>query len=313
MNLVAPPAASVAASPSSSPETLRTVAWLDGVLGRSGETSVALDLPLLFRDEPRTIRRTHYDAAGDPVAHAAARLQRCVPRRRPGGPPPRDVVVAFVGAVAVDPRVRRRGLGRRALNDVVSAAALRGAELAVLWSENDPFYVAAGFSPAGTETVFAARRRAFRVETRRRVRPYRPGDFEALVRLHDLAPARVVRDRATWRTLLAVPRTSTYVLEREGEAVAYGVVGRGADLAGTLHEWGGSEADLPALVGGVLARRREQEIYVLAPRFAEQARTLFALRGAEIATGPLCMAKPLLPGVGLDVVDDLWFTGFDSM
>jgi GNAT superfamily N-acetyltransferase len=298
-------------APSAAPEVL--VPWLDRLLDRTTRTSVGNDLPLFFVDDPRTLRRVMVDAAGRPVAHAAARLQRCAPRPAPDRPPRRDLSVAFVGAVAVDPAARRRGLGRRVVEDVLGAAALRGADLAVLWSEADDFYRSMGFVHAGAEYVFCARRRAFPPPAVGRVRPYRAEDLPSLMDLHEAAPALVRRDERTWRTLLGIPGASAYVLERRGAVAAYGVVGRAADLAGTLHEWGVRDADLPALVGGIMALRRAAELFVLAPGWSSEARALFNLRGAETASGPLCMAKPLRPGVDVRVVDDLWFTGLDSM
>ena len=295
------------------PEITTLIPWLDRLFDRTKSTSVAKDLPLLFRDDPRIIRRVVADARGRPLAHAAARLQRCVPRPAPGAPPRRDLVVAFVGAVATDPSARRRGLGRRVVEETTGAAALRGADLAVLWSEADAFYESLGFKPAGSEHVFCATRRAFPPPVTGRVRAFRASDLPAVVALHEAAPARVRRDETAWRILLAIPGASTYVLERGETVVAYGVVGRAADLAGTLHEWGVREADLPALVGGIMALRRSAELFVLAPGFAEEARSLFNLRGAETGGGPLCMAKSLRTGVDVRVLEDLWFTGLDSM
>ncbi len=295
------------------PDLAIIVPWLDRIFDRTSATSVLKDLPFLFQDDPRTIRRVVMDGSGRPLAHAAARLQRCVPRPVPGHPPRRDLLIAFVGAVATDPAARNRGLGRRVVEETTRAAALRGADLAVLWSEADAFYESMGFRPAGSEHVFCAVRSNFPPPSGGRVRAFRSADLPRVIALHESAPSKVRRDRAAWDTLLRIPGASTYVLEQRSSVVAYGVVGRAADLAGTLHEWGVRSADLPALVGGVMALRRSGELFVLAPGFAEEARSLFQLRGAETGSGPLCMAKPLRESADLRILDDLWFTGLDSM
>src|SRR5436190_5704418 len=80
----------------------RLVSWLDSVLRANAEVSVGDDLPLLFEDCDAVARRLLV-ADGEPAAHAAART---LDVRTPGG----IVRVGIIGAVATDPKQRRRGL-----------------------------------------------------------------------------------------------------------------------------------------------------------------------------------------------------------
>jgi GNAT superfamily N-acetyltransferase len=288
-------------------------AFLDATLHPGAPVRVVEDLPLLFRDDPRAFRRVLLDDADRAVAHVGGYMHDVVVRPQRGVGTPQKRRVAVLAAVAVHPRHRRKGLATRTLSAALDEAALRGAHAAALWSEADALYVAAGFERRGTEVVLVADLDRFAPPTFGEVRPFRTGDLDAVVALHDAEPARTLRDRATWEILLAVPRTSTYVLERGGRVLAYGVVGRGADLDRTLHEWGGEERLLPDLCGGVLVLRGDDELYVLAPPWKRRARDLFTARGAAVSEGPLCMLKALPATRDADPAEGLWLTGLDSM
>lgn len=293
------------------------VPFLDAILRPDGAASVRDDLPLLFGDDPRAFRRALRDPDGRTVAHAAAYLHDVRLRPPVVGAPSPERRIAVVAAVATHPKRRRRGLASRVVEALLADAALRGADAAVLWSEADALYRRLGFAPFGVERVLVADPSRFPPPERGRVRPARPEDLDAMRALHDAEPARALKDRRTWEILLATPRTDAYVLERDAATLAFGVVGRGADLARTLHTWGGEERLLPDLCGGVLALRGEDELYVLAPSWRRRARDLFLAREAPVRDGPLCMLKPL---VGVDGAprraipeDAFWLTGLDSM
>ncbi|HYC77116.1 MAG TPA: GNAT family N-acetyltransferase [Planctomycetota bacterium] len=289
--------------------------WLDGLLRRGSGVSIVEDSPLLFdAGDPRVLRCTLRDDAGRPSAHAAARLLEWEVRETPSGgaprPAPRRLTIAVVGAVASEPRLRGRGFATRAVSEVIEAAHARGAHVAVLWSEADALYARLGFAHAGSETTLVATADRISRPALGAVRPFRADDLDAVARLHDAEPRRIVRDRATWRRLLAVPRLAAYVLERDGAVHAFGVVGRGADLGGCLHTVGGDEHMLVDLAGGILALRDAEELFVLLPPWKRRARAAFLLRGCLAQEGPACMARALRPGVD---PAGLWFSGLDSM
>ena len=73
----------------------RLVGWLDSVLREGSNVSVGADLPLLFEESDRVVRRLLV-VEGAPAAHAAA---RCLDVVLPSG----TVRAAIIGTVATDP------------------------------------------------------------------------------------------------------------------------------------------------------------------------------------------------------------------
>jgi N-acetylglutamate synthase-like GNAT family acetyltransferase len=263
----------------------RLVTWLDSLLRKDSDISVAEDLPLLFEKSEQVSRRLII-AGGRPAAHAAARL---IDVECAGG----VVRAAVIGAVATDPKHRRRGLGSRVIATLLDDLAARGVALAILWADVPKFYEGLGFALAGRETIFICPRQAWHAPRRTTTRLATDADLRAIRILHEHEACRVRRDEATWRKLLALPKTDFYVIEREGRVIAYGVVGKGHDLAGCLHEWGGEEVLLPVLVGGVFSLRTERELYVMSPPWKRQAARAMGFHHAIAHAGPLAMLRAL--------------------
>jgi GNAT superfamily N-acetyltransferase len=263
----------------------RLVAWLDSVLREGSEISVADDSPFLLDDSPR-VARSLLMVDGRPAAHAAAYE---ITIDLPSGP----LRAAIVGAVATDPEFRRRGFGSRVMEQVVETLAAREVPLAILWADVPRFYRQLGFVLAGRETIFICQSSSWHGPRRVRVRAAGERDLPAIVELHGRERCKVRRDEATWATLFALPRTDFYVLEREHDVLAYGVVGRGHDLRGCLHEWGGNELLLPTLVSGVAAIRDERELYVMSPPWKRQAARAMAYHRTARNSGALGMLRVL--------------------
>lgn len=280
----------------------RLTSWLDSVLRKESDISVAADLPLLFEESEQVSRRVIL-ARGKPAAHAAARL---IDVETPRG----TVRAAVIGAVATDPRHRRKGLGSQVIEALAGDVKERGATLAILWADVPKFYEGLGFTLAGRETVFICQRQTSHSPRRTPVRPATEADLPAIRALHEREDCRVRRDEATWKKLMALPRTDFYVVEMQGRIVAYGVVGKGHDLGGCLHEWGGEEILLPVLVSTVFTLRKEDELYVMSASWKRQAARAMGFHGAKAHTGPLAMLRvldkdALLRSLGLEETAEL--------
>jgi GNAT superfamily N-acetyltransferase len=263
----------------------RLVSWLDSVLRKESEISVKDDLPLLLEKSDRVSRRLAI-AKGRPAAHAAARM---IEVETPRG----TLDAAVIGAVATDPQHRRQGLGSRVIESLLEDLAAKGTALAVLWANLPKFYEGLGFALAGREAVFVCPRATWHVPRRTVARPATPADLPGIRALHERELCRVRRDEATWRTLAGLPKTDFYVVEREDRIIAYGVVGKGHDLEGCLHEWGGEEILLPVLVSGIFDLRPDRELYAMSPTWKRQAVRAMGFHGAIANPGALAMLRVL--------------------
>jgi hypothetical protein len=98
--------------------------------------------------------------------------------------------------------------------------------------------------------------------------------------------------------LLAAPRMRTLVLERAGSVCAYACRGRGADLEGVVHEWGGAARDVLALLRAhsiEALRAGSERAYAMLPADAEALARALASAGAPPACGMLALGKLLDP------------------
>jgi hypothetical protein len=135
-----------------------------------------------------------------------------------------------------------------------------------------------------------------------------PDDLNVIAEIHAGEPHLLVRSASDWKRLVGIPRCDVYVLEAFGQVEAYGVVGKGHDLGGCLHEWGGPSRHLPSLVGGITALRRESALWVMSAPWRREALAPFTAMGLEIREGVLGMVKAL----HAEIPKNLYLFGLDS-
>jgi hypothetical protein len=79
---------------------------------------------------------------------------------------------------------------------------------------------------------------------------------EAIHRLYATHTTGTVRTAEEIRKFLNIPQTKVYTAwEADGTLAAYAIEGKGADLGGYIHEWGGGVSKLLALLSWVKSRR----------------------------------------------------------
>lgn len=174
----------------------------------------------------------------------------------------RRVRAGMIGSVATEPAWRKRGLATRLLQRAEETLAARGCAFALLWADAPDFYLKRGYAPCGVENDYLlVSELALACPASSGVRELQPGDEAFVQHLYEQHPVRVERTLAETRALLAVPGMRTLVRERASspahppQVVAYACLGRGHDLADTIHEWGGSSEDVLAVLRGHLERR----------------------------------------------------------
>lgn len=212
--------------------------------------------------------------------------------------------VGLIGSVCTHEEHRRRGLGRRLLERAETRLAELGCTLAVLWADDPGWYERQGWRAGGCEILHALDEGALRPlasDAAARVRAAAPDDFAALHRLYAAHTTRVDRTLGESRALLGGPGVDTLVLERGRDVAAYACVGRGADLAGCMHEWGGASDDVLLLAREHLRRRTlagaSPPLYLMSPSDAHALHARLAELGVEGHRGVLGMVKLLdLPG-----------------
>ena len=221
--------------------------------------------------------------------------------------------VALIGAVATDVRYQGRGLASEMVSFVTDLADQRKCVGAFLWGSEYALYGRQGFELAGAQYSIPLERLGDWLEAFGAVEASaaRPGTGWR----NDLMPLLEARPGGLSLNELDQPWLSEHKnvewrwMERSGRITAYAAVGRGIDLAGYIHEWGGNRGDLAQIL--TILRDESRGLSLLTSR-----RALIDLGIAETAVAPesLCLAKRLSASQGLDeaIWNDLWFWGLDG-
>lgn len=263
-------------------------ALLEHVL-RDG-ASLAEEYPLVFGPEPcgRTLA---LEEAGRVRAACAVLVRDLVL-------PDVGLRAGLVGSVATDPRHRGRGHATRLLERAERELADEGCVVALLWADEPAFYERRGWREVGAERDFVLEPAcAEHLPAPDGVRAAAPDDRAAIHRLYSLHRHRVDRSTAETAALLSCPDMETLVCQRERDVIAYSCLGRGADLARTVHEWAGSTEDVLRLLRAHLERRAlrgvVEPIYLMTPASALELHAGLEELGVEGRPGVLGHGKLL--------------------
>ncbi|TAJ08693.1 MAG: GNAT family N-acetyltransferase [Planctomycetota bacterium] len=203
--------------------------------------------------------------------------------------------VGLVGAVSTAPAHRGRGFASRLLESAERELAARGCALALLWAEDPRFYHLRGWRPIGAEDDYLLPPMLGARLPRCDSRLARPADA---ARLHELAsahPTRVERTLDEMRALLACRDMRVRVAEDGARISAYTCCGRGRDLQGVVHEWGGAENGVLGLLARELAELPSglPGLFVMAPADAHGLRERLATLDVHPMRGILGLGKVL--------------------
>ena len=215
--------------------------------------------------------------------------------------------IALLGSVATDPAWRGRGLASRLLSAALDDCRRQQASAVLLWAQRPDLYGRAGFSPGPVEE-------AYYLDTDRPDQPsptVRLATIEDHARLHELHEQKelaIERDLATMSGLLTTPGMWTWVLERHSLVAAYACIGKGADLPDWWHEFGGSDADVAALLPVAAQLAGLPGSHVLWPSYR---RCLSALLG-DAVKGPSQLRGPMVCALDGEL-PSFWVDGLDSV
>jgi len=267
---------------------------------------LAREYPLIF--DPRFSGRTVELEREGVVRSACAVLARDF---RIGD---RRLRVGLIGSVATDPAWRKRGLATELLARAESELRAQGCLFALLWAEDPAFYLARGYAPFGAEDDYLLVNEMIPLlPAPSGVRPLEAGDLPFLRAIHARHTAHVERGEDEFAALLATPGMFVLVRERAASPghpslpVAYACLGKGRDLADTIHDWAGPTEDVLALVRAHLERRfapgETGALFLMAPpQAAELGYRLVAL-GAVVRRGILGLGKLLDLGAAAALLD----------
>ncbi len=197
-----------------------------------------------------------------------------------------------IGSVVTHDKYRNQGLSRTVLNDCIDLARKQDCDFAILWTNLHEFYQKIGFALAGYEINLAIDSN-FEVtrDTQYKILKTPNVDPMALHKLMSQHTVSTFRNPDEVRKYLNIPNSNVYTLwEANGALGAYCVEGKGADLGGYIHEWGGGVSKMMQLLK-FIQEDQKREIKIIAPNHSQNLIEQCVEKGAIRTEGFLGMIK----------------------
>lgn len=148
--------------------------------------------------------------------------------------------VAAIGSVITDPQYRDRGFSRKLINSLTQHALNQGCDFAVLWTDLYSFYQKMNFELAGYEISFSINQELDVSKQNLKFLKTAKVDPNAISRLYKKHTINSARPIENIKRCLDIPNSRVYTAwDSHNQLKSYAIEGRGADLNGCIHEWGG--------------------------------------------------------------------------
>lgn len=207
--------------------------------------------------------------------------------------------VAAIGSVVTADAYRQQGHSTKVIDDCLKSAREQGCDLAVLWTEIHDFYRRVGFELAGSEVRMTINKPLtldaqlpFKVVKGTQIDP------EAVLQLYQQHRVTTLRTIAEVRKFMNIPNSNFYsAWDENGKLVAYAVEGKGVDLVGYVHEWGGQVTPLMNLFNYIYndLKSSQNALTILGPAHSTNLNAKMIDAGAFVSNGYLGMINILRP------------------
>lgn len=203
--------------------------------------------------------------------------------------------VCTIGSVLTDPSERHQGLSSQVINDCIEQALALKGDILVLWTDMFDFYKNFGFEMAGTEISMVINQNFKPTKERTDLKIIEGAKVDplAILRLFNLHSVTSHRTPEDIKKFLQIPNARVYTAwNKNNQIEAYAVEGKGADLQGYIHEWGGNTSALLQLFQHI-QKQQNREIVVITPPQCKNLIRQCMEAGAAPFEGILAMIKIL--------------------
>lgn len=201
--------------------------------------------------------------------------------------------IGMIGSVMTDPRYRQQGLSASLIEGCIEQAKLLKCDFLMLWTDLFDFYRKFGFELAGTEVSLIINNQFKPVAPRTDLKIIcgQQIDPQAILRLYNLHSVTSVRTAEDIKKYLHIPNSRVYTAwNQKNQIEAYAIEGKGIDLQGYVHEWGGNTSALLELFQ-YIHRQQNKEIIVITPPQCKNVIRKTLESGASSYEGILGMIK----------------------
>jgi N-acetylglutamate synthase-like GNAT family acetyltransferase len=173
--------------------------------------------------------------------------------------------VGAIGSVVTDEKYRNKGHSRKVLEDCVEFAKAQGCDFAILWSNLYEFYQKLDFELAGSEISTIIDKEIPCEQSSLRFHKGSNIDPTAFHKLYTKHTVNSVRTFEDIKKYFQIPNTRIYTAwNAANNLMAYAVEGKGADLNGYIHEWGGGVSSILPLLNHI-RKDQNRDITLITP------------------------------------------------
>ena len=266
-------------------ELPNVVKFLDSELRPSEGWSIKSEYPLAFSEANLNNIRiiTDHDQV---LSHAVIRPMIL---KAPAG----LFKVAGLGSVVTSSDRRNEGLSSKTIESCLDAARAHGCDFAILWTNIYDFYRRFGFELGGSELSALIDRDLPVTDEGLKIIEGNKIAAEAIHRLYNQHTVISLRTSEETRKYLQIPNSRVYTAwDTSGQLKAYAIEGKGADLNGYIHEWGGGVSALMPLFAHI-RKTQGRPITVIVPGHSQNLIRTFQSHGIALNQGYLGMIKIL--------------------
>lgn len=206
--------------------------------------------------------------------------------------------VATIGSVVTSTQHRNQGLSSQVIKACLQTASLMKCDLAVLWSNLFDFYRNLGFELAGSEVSFIIDRSIQNHLISHKELKFLETpkiDPECLLKLYQQHTVTSLRKPEQIKKFLLIPQSKIYTAwDTAGVMKAYAVEGKGLDLSGYIHEWGGSVNDLLPLFS-YIQEKQNRDLTLITPSHSQNLHHSLSELGLRSHHGFLGMIHMVQP------------------
>ncbi len=240
-------------------ELPRVFSFLNSALRSDASWSIAAEYPTAL--SPQNIHNIHIIADGEKVLSHGV-LKPLIVKT-----PHVILKVGAIGSIVTDESHRGQGLSTKIIQGCLESAKEQQCDIAILWTDLFDFYRRMGFELAGSEISFVIEENfnAPQIEGLRFMSDNKVS-ADAIHRLYTQHTVSSVRTIDETRKFLSIPQTKVYTAwDANGQLAAYAIEGKGVDLGGYIHEWGGSTSKLLALLS-YIRKEKNAPFTIICPK-----------------------------------------------
>ncbi len=180
------------------------------------------------------------------------------------------IKAATIGSVVTSTQHRNQGLSQKILHDCLETSRALSCDIAVLWTNLHDFYRKMGFELAGTEVSIVLEKDLPPITSTHRFMEGAQVSPDALLRLYNSHTVNSLRTADDIQRSLQIPNSRVYTLwDNNNNLLAYAIEGKGADLSGYIHEWGGSVSKIFHLLGLIRSHSKHERLTLIAPKHSQ--------------------------------------------